>query len=180
MLKTARSALIDLLHHPPKWIEIQFKLNFPVMSLRMSPRMNSCRLQRGSSFVDFHYGCDIWKALYRALSFRRLNNKWPKQCVVAITLCRLQNLFISILISELFNNLRSIPLLLFSPFLPWWRWDPGPCIYLLSFATMLHPCLTAFLIKNVWSPINSPSTVPGPVGPTVIYKHEFAFLKPLS
>lgn len=33
---------------------------------------------------------------------------------MAITLCRLQNLFIAILVSELFDNLRSLPLPLLS------------------------------------------------------------------
>lgn len=181
MLKTARRALIDLPHHPPKWIEIQFKLNFPGVSLHMSPRMNSCRLQRGLFFCRFptmavifgRHCTEPW-----ASGDWTINDLNSVSWLLLSAVCKTFSFPFLYLSCSITYEASPYPAP-FSPSLQWWRWNPAPCIHLLSF-TMLHPWLTAFLIKNVWSLTNSLSTVPGPVGPTVKNKHNFAFLKPLS
>lgn len=139
----------------PQWTEIQFKLNFPVMPFRMSPRMNRYRLQRGLSF---------WRLPTMAVVFGRhctepcASGDWTISDLNSVPSSLLSAVCKAFSYQSCSIALRSIP----RPTPPPLLGEDGPSTLDIS---ALAPCCTCvlqvFLIKNVCSPIDSPSAVPG-------------------
>lgn len=177
MLKTARSM------DPPPQSELKFSSNwiFQWCHFVCHPGWTDTGYKGALLLKIPHCGCGIWRALYRDPSFRRLDSKWPNSVSWSLLSAICKAFSFPFLHLSCSITLRSIPHPTPHPLPLLEVVKMGPSTLYIPARLYHHtPAPHAFLIKNIWAPISSPGTVPGPVGPTVKNKQNFAFLPKAS